>query len=49
MQGRQKQRLLDALGPEDLEHWLEDWRTVIVLFDKGELRQGHARGRKPSA
>ena len=26
---------------------IEDWRSLVVVCEKGELRQGYTRGRKP--
>ena len=29
------------------DHMIEDWRSLVVVCEKGELRQGYTRGRKP--
>jgi len=46
MQGPLKARMIDMLGREQQEHFLEDWRAMVVVLDKGELRPGFYRARK---
>jgi phosphoethanolamine N-methyltransferase len=48
MQGPLKATMLELLGPEEQEHFLEDWRAMVVVLDKGELRPGFYRARKPA-
>jgi hypothetical protein len=36
------------LGREQQEHALENWRAMVVVLDKGELRPGFYRGAKPA-
>ncbi len=37
----------ELLGPEKRAHFIEDWRAMTVVLDKGELRTGRLRARKP--
>ena len=37
-------RMVDLLGQADVE----DWRAMVVVIDKGEMRQGYCRGRRPA-
>ena len=48
MQGPLKARMIELLGKEQQEHFLEDWRAMVVVLDKGELRPGFYRARKPA-
>ena len=41
-------KMRELLGPEQQAHFLEDWRAMTVVLDKGELRPGRYRGRKPA-
>jgi len=29
-------------------HMIEDWRSMVVVCEKGELCQGYTRGRRPT-
>ena len=46
--GRSRTRMIELLGQETQEHFLENWRAAVVVLDKGELRPGFYRGRKPA-
>ena len=39
--------VVDALGKEDADYFVENWRAMLVVIDNGEMRQGYCRGRKP--
>jgi len=41
-------RMVELLGQADADHFVEDWRAMVVVIDKGEMRQGYSRGRRPS-
>ena len=47
MQGPLSARMIEMLGREAQEHFLENWRAMLVVLDKGELRPGFYRGRTP--
>ena len=40
-------RMVELLGQSDADHFVEDWRAMVVIIDKGEMRQGYCRGRRP--
>jgi phosphoethanolamine N-methyltransferase len=40
-------RLVELLGQENADHFVEDWRATVVVCEKGELRQVYFRARKP--
>ncbi len=48
MQGPLKAQMIEMLGCEQQEHFLENWRAMFVVLDKGELRPGFYRGTKPA-
>lgn len=48
MKGALADRMRALLGPEQQAHFVEDWRMLTVVLDKGELRPGRYRGRKPA-
>ena len=35
------------MGREQAEHFVENWRRLVVVCQKGEMCQGYSRGRKP--
>ena len=47
MQGPLKAQMVETLGPEMQEHFVENWRAMQVVLDKGELRPGFYRARSP--
>ncbi|MFQ5938767.1 MAG: methyltransferase domain-containing protein [Alphaproteobacteria bacterium] len=47
MQGPLYARMGELLGPEKRAHFIEDWRAMTIVLDKGELRTGRLRARKP--
>ena len=48
MQGPLKARMIEVLGQEQQEYYLENWRASVIVLDKGELRPGFYRGVKPA-
>ena len=42
-------RMVELLGHEDADHFVEDWRSMVVVFEKGDLTQTLCRSRKPGA
>lgn len=47
MKGSLRPKMMELLGPEGAEHFIEDWRSLTVVLIKGELRPGRYRARKP--
>ena len=41
-------RMVELIGQSDADHFVEDWRAMVVVIDKGEMRQGYCRGRRPA-
>lgn len=40
-------RMVQLLGQDDADHFVENWRAMVVVIDAGEMRQGYSRGRRP--
>ncbi len=40
-------RMVELLGQADADHFVENWRAMVVVTDKGEMRQGYSSGRRP--
>lgn len=40
-------RMLELLGKESADHFVENWRAMVVVCDSGEMCQGYCRGRRP--
>ena len=38
--------MVKLLGQEDADHFVEDWRAMVVVIDAGDMRQGYCLGRK---
>lgn len=49
MEGKLYDRMVELLGQDDADHFVENWRAMIVVCDKGEMRQGYCRGQKPDS
>jgi hypothetical protein len=47
MKGPLHKTLTEALGVEARDFFIEDWRSLTVVLDKGELRPARMRARKP--
>ena len=47
MQGPLKELMIEVLGREMQEHFLENWRAMQVVLGKGELRPGFYRAHAP--
>ncbi len=48
MKGDLYPRSLELIGKEDADHFVENWRILVIVSEKGELRQLYSRSRKPS-
>lgn len=41
-------RMVELLGQADADHFVENWRAMVIVIDKGEMQQGYCRGRRPA-
>jgi ubiquinone/menaquinone biosynthesis C-methylase UbiE len=39
-------RMVELLGQADADHFVEDWRAMVVVIENGEMRQGYVRGHR---
>jgi len=44
---REYDRLVEAVGSADADHFVENWRAMVVVCEKGEMLQAHSRARRP--
>ncbi len=47
MRGEGRAQAVALIGEENTAHMIEDWRSMVVVCENGELRQGYTRGRRP--
>jgi phosphoethanolamine N-methyltransferase len=47
MRGEGRREVIGLIGQAQADHMIEDWRSMVVVCEKGELRQGYTRGRRP--
>ena len=47
MRGEGRPRAVEMIGEAQAAHMIEDWRSLVVVCEKGELRQGYTRGYTP--
>jgi phosphoethanolamine N-methyltransferase len=40
-------RMVEALGKKEADHFVENWRAMKVVCEKGDVFQGYYRARKP--
>jgi hypothetical protein len=40
--------MVELLGQEDADHFVENWRAMVVVCESGEMRQGYCRGQRPN-
>jgi phosphoethanolamine N-methyltransferase len=46
MRGELYSRMIELLGRKDADHFVEDWRSMVVVWQSGELTQHVIRARK---
>jgi hypothetical protein len=39
--------MLEVIGQKDTDHFVENWRSMMVVCDKGEMLQVYGRAQKP--
>jgi SAM-dependent methyltransferase len=48
MEGPLKTTIVNRIGAERAQHFIDDWRQLVVVVRRGELRPGHMKAIKPS-
>jgi hypothetical protein len=49
MEGRLNAIIVQRIGPQRARHFVENWRQLVVVLKRGELRPGHLKAAKPGA
>ena len=49
MTGTLYPRMCEALGVAQADHFVENWRAMVIVCEKGEMRQTYSRARKQAA
>ena len=47
MSGDLYEPMVELIGQSDADHFVEDWRAMVIVCQSGEMRQGYCRGRRP--
>lgn len=47
IRGELYETVVDKLGQQDADHFVENWRMLAAVCESGELLQGYCRGRAP--
>jgi phosphoethanolamine N-methyltransferase len=48
MEGELRPVIIERIGPERAEHFVANWRQLVVVLRRGELRPGHLKAVKPA-
>ena len=46
MEGPLKTTIVSRIGAERAQHFIDDWRQLVVVVKRGELRPGHMKASK---
>ncbi|HMK87361.1 MAG TPA: methyltransferase domain-containing protein [Steroidobacteraceae bacterium] len=46
LDGVLKSRIVEGIGAERAQHFIDDWRQLVVVLRRGELRPGHLKAAK---
>jgi phosphoethanolamine N-methyltransferase len=48
LEGELRPLVTERIGTERAAHFVDNWRQMVVVLERGELRPAHLKGRKPS-
>lgn len=48
MRGELYPRMVELLGQQDADYRIENWRMLVLVIDKGEMRQAYFSGTRPA-
>ena len=48
MEGDLKPVIVERIGPDRAEHYIANWRQLVLVLRRGELRPGHLKAVKPA-
>jgi hypothetical protein len=46
MEGSLNPLIIHRIGPERARHFIDNWRQLVVVLKRGELRPGHLKAVK---
>ncbi len=49
MEGSLYGLIVSRIGPERARHFIDNWRQLVVVLERGELRPGHLKAVKPTS
>ncbi len=49
LDGELRPLIIERLGKDRAEHFVDDWRQLVVVLDRGELRPAHIKASRPGA
>jgi SAM-dependent methyltransferase len=49
MEGSLKPLIVSQIGAQRAQHFIDNWRQLVVVLKRGELRPGHLKATKPTA
>jgi phosphoethanolamine N-methyltransferase len=49
LRGELRPKMVELLGEDETAYFIENWRAMLVVIDRGEMRQAYCRGQKPAA
>ncbi|MDB6085748.1 MAG: SAM-dependent methyltransferase, partial [Gammaproteobacteria bacterium] len=47
MEGSLEPLIVERIGPARARHFVDNWRQLVVVLERGELRPGHLKAAKP--
>jgi phosphoethanolamine N-methyltransferase len=48
MEGSLRPLILSQIGAQRTQHFIDNWRQLVLVLKRGELRPGHLKATKPS-
>jgi hypothetical protein len=48
MEGTLKALIVSRIGAQRAQHFIDNWRQLVVVLERGELRPGHLKAIKPT-
>jgi SAM-dependent methyltransferase len=47
LKGELNARVVELIGQESADHFVESWRVMMIICEKGEMKQVYIRAKKP--
>ena len=48
MESSLKPLIVSRIGDQRAQHFIDNWRQLVVVLKRGELRPGHLKATKPT-